>query len=128
MRFINAVDSTMQPSIALAPPASPVPAPRVTTGVVVAVATCKRRDDVVDRTGAHDRERLARSGGERAVVAVLIHHVGIGDETVGVEPGQERFDHRGHVRQRTGHYLRSRGPQDFPRASTQSESRATSPA
>src|SRR5205085_3966541 len=51
---------------------------------------------VGDRLGPHDRERLARGGGQGAVVAVLVHHVGVGDKTVGVQPCAQRLDHGGH--------------------------------
>ena len=57
MAVIRSVDRTTQPSTALAPPESPVPAPRVTSGVPVAAQA-----DTTSATSAVVRGRTTAAG------------------------------------------------------------------
>ena len=77
--------ATTQPSTAFAPPDSPVPAPRGTTGTPVPRADRDRRGDLGGLQRADDGAGAAVLGPLGLVVQVGADDVGVGQDAVGGE-------------------------------------------
>ncbi len=87
---IRSVETTRQPSTADAPPDSPLPAPRGTTGRSLAAANRTAACTSSVDPDPHHRQRDARVGVVGAVPAVLVHPLRVGDDHVLTELRDER--------------------------------------
>ena len=89
MPVIRSVETTRQPSTADAPPDSPLPAPRGTTGMPLRGREPHRHLHVLGRAGPHDGERDTRVRVVGAIPSVLVHPLRVGDDDVLTEVRNE---------------------------------------
>ena len=92
IRVIRSVETTRQPSTAEAPPESPLPAPRGTTGT-----PCSAANRTAAWTSSVDPARTTASGDARvgvvgAVPAVLVHPLRVDDDHVVAELRDQRSE------------------------------------
>ena len=82
----------MPSSRAVAPPDSPLPAPRGTTGTRWAAGPAQRRSAHLGASRTHHRQRLARRRVERAVLPVAVGDGGVGDDHAVGQVGDQAVD------------------------------------